>query len=65
MHSKHIPISQVDHAHLTNLGSGHMRTITPDHIAEDFVSRGLAKHALGGLMLTDAGKEALWKGVNV
>lgn len=63
--TKHISISAIDHIHLTNLGSGLLRTVTPDHIATDFIMRGLAKHATGGLMLTDAGQEALYKGLNV
>ena len=50
---EHIP-------HLENLHSGLMRRHTPDHIADELVQAGLARHAVGGLMMTEEGLKALY-----
>lgn len=46
--------------HLTNLCfGGLMRTKTPDDVAEKLIQQGYARHAVGGLVATDAAHQLL------
>ncbi len=57
------PIAKLsdEHAnHLTNISSGGlMRTVVPSHVEEHFLQSGYVRHAVGGLMITQAGHHAL------
>ncbi len=46
--------------HLTNIiKGGLMRKVTPDHVERQFLEQGYIRHAIGGLMATEAGHHAL------
>lgn len=54
------PIADEDAPHLENIiNGGLLRSSTPDHVAADFLMRGLIYKATGGLMPTEAGHYAL------
>ena len=58
-HIAHHPLSREHLSSLTELGGGLARRLIPEHHAAHLISVGLARHGVGGVMLTDLGRARL------